>query len=99
LQEHGCPWDFDDVCVAAAKGGSEDAMAYLHLQQHADIAFNAETLTEMLNAACALHKLAAAQLLRQQGAEWPESLNYDGIAWSGALLQWVRSAGCTSPIE
>jgi hypothetical protein len=97
LQEHGCPCDDLSVCLHAAKGGSVDVMLYL--QQHEDIVLYAETLTEMLSAAGALLKLAAAQWLRQHGAEWPERLVYEGIAWPIELLRWAIAEGCTSPLE
>jgi hypothetical protein len=42
--------------------------------------------------------MAAAQWLRQQGAEWPAVLGKFHIKWSGTLLQWARREGCTSEL-
>jgi hypothetical protein len=53
--------------------------------------------TRMLNAAAAHDQLAAAQWLRQQGAEWPDQLRNDLLFWTGETLAWARSEGCTSP--
>jgi hypothetical protein len=51
----------------------------------------------MLNAAASHHHLAAAQWLRQQGAEWPTVLRFDMQSWDTDVLQWARDEGCTSP--
>jgi hypothetical protein len=82
------------VCTAAAKGGSTDILQYLQQQ----VVFTAELLTAMLNAAGAHSKLAAAQWLLQQGAEFLCSV-YIGYAtcWSGEALAWARAQGCTAP--
>jgi hypothetical protein len=104
LREHGCPCDDQCVCVAAARGGSIDVMAYMleQLQQlGADV--RTELLREMLAAAGAKERLVPAQWLRAQGAEWPVILQYafgdEPGQWSGAVLEWARSEGCTSPVE
>jgi hypothetical protein len=96
LHEHGCPWIPNGVYLSAAKGGSIDALSYLQQQ---GIEFTAERLTAMLLRAGAYSKLAAAQWLRQQGAEWPDVLNVDNAEWSGEVLAWARAAGCTSPVR
>jgi hypothetical protein len=101
LREHDCPWDEDRMHTGAAKGGSVDVMVYL---QEEDIVFDAEILTEMLKIAGACNKLAAAQWLRKQGAQWPAVLKWqksyrDQLVWSDDALAWARAEGCTSPTE
>jgi hypothetical protein len=96
LREHGCPWTAEHYHTSVAEGGSIDAMLYLQQQ---GIVFTAEMLTEMLNTASAHSKLAAAQWLRQQGAEWPAVLHWsealfdDPLDWSGDTLAWARAEG------
>jgi hypothetical protein len=67
LHEHGCPWDARTIHSYAAEGDSVDVLEYL--QQQGGIEFTAAKLTDMLKTAVALNKLAAAQWLREQGAE------------------------------
>jgi hypothetical protein len=98
LREHKCPCDIEAVCVAAAEStGSPKVMAYLL----AEGLLNAELLTTMLNVAGALDQLAAAQWLRQQGAEWPAVLRNEELrqSWHSATLAWARAEGCTSPLQ
>jgi hypothetical protein len=95
LRQRGCPWNPPVVSTNAAAGGSVDVLLYLQQQ---GIVF--DLLTEMLLAAGAYSKLAAAKWLRQQGAEWPAvlcSVWYQ--KWSGDTLEWARAEGCTSPTE
>jgi hypothetical protein len=94
LREHGCPWYADTVHTAAATGGSVDVLLFL-LQQ--GIVFTADMLNEMLNIAGTYNKLAAAQWLRQQGAEWPTRLMWKWQRWSDDVLLWARAEGCSSP--
>jgi hypothetical protein len=96
LHENGCPWAIDFIVESSAIGGSVQAMAYL---QHKGIDLTADMLTVMLNAAGARSKLAAAQWLRQQGAEWPAQLVYNNTRWLGDTLAWARAEGCRSPIN
>jgi hypothetical protein len=97
LHEHGCPWDFRALCKLAAQRDSVEIMMYLQQQSDAT-EWNAALLTDMLNAAGAYKKLAAAQWLRQQGAEWPPMLRLHSRSWSGDVLQWARAEGCASPV-
>jgi hypothetical protein len=94
LLEHGCPVHADLVCSKAAESGSVKVMLYL--QQRGFLSTPA-VLTNMLNAAGAHNKLAAAQWLRQQGAEWPLVLKHWSTSWSGDTPVWARAQGCTSP--
>jgi hypothetical protein len=94
LHEQGCPWVIQEVRLAAAQEGQYWIIEYLQGVEPAD----AGQLTEMLNAAGASHKFAAATRLRDDhGAEWPAALNYENRPWARMLLQWARDAGCTSP--
>jgi hypothetical protein len=94
--EQGCPWDVDAILTVAAKSGHT---AILTFMQSVEPAASAEQLTEMLNAAGSGTHLAAAQWLRQQGAEWPAVLEHWGRVCSGDALQWARDEGCTSPTD
>jgi hypothetical protein len=94
LHEHGCPWDAGSIHIAAAAGGSVDMIVYLQQQ---GIVFTAEMLTSMLSIAGAYSKLAVAQWLRQQGAEWPARLSWYAQQWSDEALVWARAEGCASP--
>jgi hypothetical protein len=93
LHEHGFDWYDDTIHQAAAKGGSVEALAYVQQQ---GIVFTAEKLTDMLSITGALSHLAAAKWLRQQGAEWPEVLQWGDQQWSGDVLAWARAEGCAS---
>jgi hypothetical protein len=39
------------------------------------------------------------QWLRQEGAVWPNELQYNGTQWSDELIAWCRAEGCDSPLE
>jgi hypothetical protein len=95
LHEHGCPCT-RTTCIAAAESGSVDVMMYLQQQ---DLMNTPAVLTDMLNAAGGYNKLAAAQWLRQLGAEWPAVFRYSFMSWSGETLAWARAQGCTSPTQ
>jgi hypothetical protein len=94
LHEHGCPWDATMIASLAAESGSAEILMYL---QQEGVVHTAVQLTRWLNAAGAHEHLAAAQCLRQQGAEWPDALVCSGRVWSGATLTWARAEGCISP--
>jgi hypothetical protein len=66
LREHGCRWDTIYTPIWAAEGGSVDVLAYN--QQHG-IVFTDEMLTHILKTAVACDHSAAAEWLRQQGAQ------------------------------
>jgi hypothetical protein len=105
-----CPVDEVLMCKGAAQSGNIELMAeyWQQVQQSGshDEYWQAVILTDMLNAAGAHGYLEAAQWCVQRGAEWPEQLqcflddSYLRTAvWSGAVLQWARALGCTSPSE
>jgi hypothetical protein len=96
LVQHGCPIEVSTCCVTAAAMGSIDALEYL---QDAESLIYVPMLQFMLTVAGAFGQLAAAQHLRQQGAEWPPVLSLDGLNWTGQLIEWARAEGCTSPIS
>jgi hypothetical protein len=91
LHERGCPWEAERVCTAAAEGGCIAVLQYL-LQTLLMLA--PPVLTVMLNAAGANNQLAAAQWLRQRGAQWPDALQYQGRSWSRALVLWAKAECC-----
>jgi hypothetical protein len=93
LHEQGCPWHVQTVRLSAAKSGEIPVIMYM---VGVEPAASAAQLTEMLNAAGSREHLTAAQWLRQQGAEWPEQLIFNGHDWTSDVLQWARDEGCTS---
>jgi hypothetical protein len=96
LRSHGCSWQADRrICVNAAAGGAVAALDYL--VEHG-IVMDAATLTDMLNAAGARHKLAAAQWLRLHGAAWPAVLQEHCVEWKRGVLTWARAEGCKAPV-
>jgi hypothetical protein len=94
LREHGCPWNAEVVRRNVAQKGSIAMMEYLQQQ---GLLATAAQLTAMLNIAAANNRLAAAQWLRQQGAQWPHRLKYNIKYWRGDTLVWARQQGCTAP--
>eukprot|EP00953_Heterococcus_sp_UTEX-ZZ885_P012807 7320-Heterococcus_DN1.PRE.1 len=78
LVQQGCPYDAADVCREAAESGHIAVLQYMLRPQP----LSAVQLTDVLSAAAAHSHLHAAQWLRQQGAEWPVTLQYDGDQWS-----------------
>jgi hypothetical protein len=76
LHESGCPWDTEAVNVAAAESGSTDMMQYVW-QQGARPTTEA-LLTKMLVKACVSDKFAAAQWLRERGAQWAAAMTAGG---------------------
>jgi hypothetical protein len=97
LHEHGCPWSSRVICLDAAKGGSVGVLSYLQQQ---GVNFTATRLRDMLLSAGAHKKLAAAQWLREQGAQWPAKLTFQFVlSWSGEVLAWARAEGCDSPVN
>jgi hypothetical protein len=104
LQEHGCPCEFQRVCVAAAHGGCTAIMAHMLQQQQVvelPAAEHAVLLTLMLNTAGIHERLAAAQWVHAQGAQWPAVLHFatnEQQQWHEAVLEWARAQGCTSPL-
>jgi hypothetical protein len=95
LAAHGChagvlSWLIDNGCTRWQRRSADTAAA-------ARTAASTSLLTGMLNDAGARYQLAAAQWLREQGAEWPASLNR--YWWRGRVLAWARAAGCTSSVS
>jgi Ankyrin repeats (3 copies) len=94
LIEHDCPYKERACCLHAAINGHIAVLAYL---QSLGWLTSVDLLAEALNRAGAASQLAAAQWLRQQGAEWPTVLRCNGKSWSDELVAWARAEGCTSP--
>eukprot|EP00953_Heterococcus_sp_UTEX-ZZ885_P041015 20945-Heterococcus_DN1.PRE.4 len=94
--EAGCPWDCSQVFIKAACRGYIDILDYVIVQGELP---DAELLTDTLYYAGLHDQLQAVQWLRQHGAQWPEKLisSQKTAYWSGPVLAWARSEGCTSP--
>eukprot|EP00953_Heterococcus_sp_UTEX-ZZ885_P028500 15199-Heterococcus_DN1.PRE.1 len=108
-QEHYFNVDNDNVCEFAALGGSVAVLEYLlregllatrltWVRLQYELALSTQS-TLSTTALCANGQLAAAQWLRQQGAEWPAVLLDYERKWSGKTLAWARAEGCDSPTE
>jgi hypothetical protein len=95
LMDNGCPSTLLGLCRVAARGGSVDVLT--HLQQQGWLASSA-LLADMLNMAAYCNKLAAAQWLREQGAEWPVAFDR-WRPWSAEVLAWALDEGCTKPLD
>jgi Ankyrin repeats (3 copies) len=91
LIDSGCPWAESQLCMAAALSGNMELMT--HLQQEG-LLLSLSRLTFMLSYAGGHNKLAAAQWLREQGAQWPTAFT---LPWNGKVLEWARAEGCTTP--
>jgi hypothetical protein len=104
LHESGCEWDENSMLTTAAHAGNIDMLIYLRDQGAEPI--DSRHRTEMLNAAGANGRLAAAKWLKQDPwCKWPAVLQYayyedaEPQQWHGAALDWARAEGCTSPLE
>jgi hypothetical protein len=96
LHDAGCPRDLRAVRFAAARFNHLSILMYM---QGVQPAASSAQLTQVLNIAGAYDKLSIAQWRRQQGAEWPAVLRFDGFSWRTDVLQCVREEGCTSPVQ
>jgi hypothetical protein len=108
LQSSGCPCNIISACEKAVLRGHISTVELILQLQGA--ALSVPQLTRLLNVAGAFNQLAAAQWLRQQGAEWPDLLQYRyealhapgfvssaATSWRNETLAWARAEGCTSP--
>jgi hypothetical protein len=103
LFDVGYPYDPMDLCNFLVDMQDCDIIPVLQCFQERGVFDSAATLTLVLNCAGANNtSLAAAQWLRQQGAEWPAELysdHEDGPGpWYGETLEWARAEGCTAPV-
>eukprot|EP00953_Heterococcus_sp_UTEX-ZZ885_P020372 11403-Heterococcus_DN1.PRE.1 len=93
LHEHGCPIDVRSMRTAAAHHGSVDTLQYL-LQLPDQPEWTPQLWTSLLHIAGLNQQLAAAQWLRQQGAEWPAVLGASHEQrWRGEALRWAFCEG------
>jgi hypothetical protein len=95
LLQHMCPVNVRRLCGTAAYYGN---INILDLLQEQDLLPAPQLLSDVLQVAGLHGQLAAAQWVRQRGAEWPPVLQDDGRTWQGEVLAWARAEGCTSPI-
>jgi hypothetical protein len=104
LFDSGYPYEVVDLCYFAMCSVDSKTIPVLQwLQQH-NIFDSAATLTLAFNYAGAGNtNLAAAQWLRQQGAEWPAVLcsehEANPVPWRDDTLEWARAEGCTAPVH
>jgi hypothetical protein len=103
LFDVGCPYNLVDFFDFMS--GMKDCylMPVLHCLQQHGVFDSVAALTLALNHAGAHNNsLAAAQWLRQQGAEWPAELYSEQECnegpWCGDTLEWARAEGCTAPV-
>jgi hypothetical protein len=96
LLEHGCPINEMRLYGTAAYYGNINV---LNLLQEQGLLPGPEPLSDVLQVAGVHDQLAAAQWLRQRGAEWPAVLQDLDRSWQGEVLAWARAEGCTSPTE
>ena len=94
LFEQGAPW-YDNIWSVPAREGHISVLSLLLTIP--EIADDPDVKTAMLQSAGAHSKLAAAQWLRKQGAQWPARLISWGTPWQGEALAWARAEGCTAP--
>eukprot|EP00953_Heterococcus_sp_UTEX-ZZ885_P018319 10228-Heterococcus_DN1.PRE.6 len=94
------PYDADVLWGIAAARGHISGLVFL---QHVGVNASPDALSKALFLAGSQGHLAVAQWLRAQGAEWPPRLSAligGGLQqWEGAVLEWARAEGCTSPLE
>jgi hypothetical protein len=103
LFDIGCPYNVEDLCYFARCSVDSNTILMLQWLQQRGIFDSAATLTLALNYAGANNTgLAAAQWLRQQGADWPAVLYSEHEVkpgpWCDATLEWARAEGCTAPV-
>jgi hypothetical protein len=92
LLDNGCPCDEHKTGLSAGEGGSIEVLTYMQQQ---GMLTSPALLTEMLDIAAVFDKLAAAQWLREQGAQWPDAFRH---YLSAEALVWARAEGCTAII-
>eukprot|EP00953_Heterococcus_sp_UTEX-ZZ885_P033054 17219-Heterococcus_DN1.PRE.2 len=98
LFDIGCPHNVEDLCYFAMCSVDSKTIPVLRWLQQYGIFNSAATLTLALNYAGAGNtNLAAAQWMRQQGAEWPAVLcsehEANPVPWRDDTLEWARAEG------
>jgi hypothetical protein len=98
MRERNWPWDAVKACEMTAASGSVDIIKFIVEQDN--LVFTAAQLTKMLNAAGASSAVETARWLREQGAQWPAVLVYNGhygdgehamgSSWRDFTLKWAR---------
>jgi hypothetical protein len=98
LHTHSCPWDTWELLNAASAGGS---IAMLEWLVTVTAPWSADLKQFMLNVAARFSRLAVAQWLKADGADWPAAFSvecgYDDdrqkMCWSVSAVQWALSCG------
>eukprot|EP00953_Heterococcus_sp_UTEX-ZZ885_P016771 9409-Heterococcus_DN1.PRE.3 len=83
--------------LSSAHGNSDAATEAAYAGHQRGFLTSTALLTQTLDVDACHNKLAAAQWLREQGAEWPTALSLR--YWKGEVLAWARAEGCTTPIS
>jgi hypothetical protein len=99
LHEHNAPLICSNkIGKEAAEGGSVPVLIWLAETLPHEY-WSKQRLTRMLQVAGCYGSLEACIWLRQQGAEWPDTLHsasWDYAAWKQCVLDWGRAEGCTT---
>jgi hypothetical protein len=99
LHAHGAPVS-SALGDKAAEAGSVPMLAWLAEVLPPEEYWSVQGLTAMLHMAGCWGSLEACVWLRQQGAEWPDTLADDCIwekgVWKQCVLEWARANGCTT---
>jgi hypothetical protein len=99
--EHGCSYNASSLWTVAADYGHISVLSYL---QQIGVVASPDVLPNVLFVAGARSHLAVAQWLKAYGVQWLAVLTMQGVddellQWEGAVLEWARAEGCTSPLQ
>jgi hypothetical protein len=84
------------AAYAAAQNRSLEVLQFLH--SSADVPeWPAHMLTGLLQAAGGAGCIDNCRWLRQQGADWPDTLTWQLQPWPAGSIEWAREEGCDAP--
>eukprot|EP00953_Heterococcus_sp_UTEX-ZZ885_P029602 15703-Heterococcus_DN1.PRE.2 len=84
------------AAYAAAQNRSLEVLQFLH--SSADVPeWPAHMLTGLLQAAGGAGRIDNCRWLRQQGADWPDTLTWQLQLWPAGSIEWAREEGCDAP--
>eukprot|EP00953_Heterococcus_sp_UTEX-ZZ885_P009871 5777-Heterococcus_DN1.PRE.1 len=95
LLDNGCPRQEQQLCMAAAQGGSVEVLTYL--QQQGILTSSTTALACVLNMAGEFNKLDAAKWMIGAGAEWPSTSAL--CAWLGEARAWATAESNAIPLS